>query len=127
MRLFLPLLTALPIFLGLLLCGAAFWLCSGRARARGITVAERMRILRRLRALVTLLPLSGLLGTMASLMNTLAFMGRQAENLNEQMGEVLSRFAPALSSTLYGVLFAMIAIGVIEYSLHVLEGSDVQK
>lgn len=113
----------LPLMLGTVLCVWALWLQSDAAKRRGMTVADRVRVLRRLRSSITLLPLSGLLGTMWSLMRTLGFMGEQAEHLTAHMGEVLSRFAPALSSTFLGVGFAMAAIVVIEISLHHLEES----
>ena len=111
-----------PVSLGLAL--TAVW-CAAYyvGKQRDWKVAKRTRLLRTGRALIQVLPLSGVLGTVWGLINTLSFMGTQA-NGKMDMPKVVERFAVALNTTLWGVLFACLTLVLYQVALSELEGDE---
>jgi biopolymer transport protein ExbB/TolQ len=115
--------TLIPIFLTLVGVGFVFWVGSFAHRS-GWTVKKRIGWLYRLRNLIPMLPLSGLFGTIWSLIDTLSFMDQQGSGASADISKIVTRFAPALSSTLWGILGAFVLIVLAELSLHQLEEDD---
>ncbi len=120
-----------PLAIGFVICICSIWLLHhvwpiGSARGVGWAIKKRIACLHRLRSLVPILPLSGLFGTIYSLIMTLDFMAK-ADNVSEALPDVIARFAPALSSTLWGIIGAVTAIVIIELGLHQLEETDKEE
>lgn len=91
------------------------------SRKRGRPVAARIRDVRFCRRLVPGLPLLGLLGTVWGLIDTLRFMGAN-EQSSANVAQIVARFAPALSSTLWGIIGALVCMVFFESLIHSLEG-----
>ena len=115
-------LVLVPILFGILLLSwGVFW--SFFARRFNLPRQRRAQRLRMGRALIPALPMAGLFGTVYGLMDTLIFMkGKTGAALD--MNGVVHRFGGALSTTLWGVFFAAIAIILYEMSLSQLEDAD---
>lgn len=96
-------------YLPVLAISAAFvwrisWLKSKRPLlSKGMSVEQRREELDDLRSFLFTIPMAGLLGTVISLISTLEYMGRRGANINE-VSDVVSRFAPAMWTTLIGLL-----------------------
>lgn len=115
--------TLIPIFLTV--GGLVFVIWIGHfAHRAGWTIRKRVSWLYRLRNLIPMLPLSGLFGTIWSLIDTLSFMGQQGSGASADISKIFTRFAPALSSTLWGILGAFVLTVLAELSLHQLEEDD---
>lgn len=117
-------LALVPIAMGLLLCGFILW-CSYYAKKWSWTVSTRIICLRRSRNFIPILTLSGLFGTVFSLIRTLSFMADHEGDFSLVMPDIIARFAPALSSTFWGIIGAAIAIALVEFGLHRLGDENV--
>ncbi|MBT3380490.1 MAG: hypothetical protein HN742_10765 [Lentisphaerae bacterium] len=113
----------LPILATLALLLRGQYLGGRRSRQQGRSVALRIRDARFCRRLVPGLPLLGLLGTVWGLIDTLQFMGTSGKQMAQGMPAIVARFAPALSSTLWGIIGALICMVFFESLIHNLEGS----
>jgi len=122
--LFGDILALIPITLGSILCGFVWW-CTYRAKRHGWTTQTRILSLRRTRNFIPILTLSGLVGTVYSLIQTLAYMAAYEGDVSVVMPEVIARFAPALSSTLWGIIGAATSIALVEFGLQKLGDDNV--
>jgi biopolymer transport protein ExbB/TolQ len=84
---------------------------------------RRIRALVLGRALIPVLPLSGIGGTVWGLIKTLAFMGGQPDGKIDMPG-VVARFSVALNTTFWGVVFAVLALVLYQTALSQLEGAE---
>jgi len=120
--LFSGVLWLLPVGLGLIIVVWGVFL-SFLARRRNWTRAKRARQLHIGRALIPILPLSGIFGTVWGLMNALLFM-RQKAGTEFDMAGVVQRFGVALNTTFWGVAFAVVALVIYEVQIAQLEGIE---
>jgi len=112
----------LPVFIGLviLLWGLFLGLFSKR---RNWTRDKRIHYLRLGRSIIPVLPMSGIFGTVWGLMDTLLVIGRSSVK-NLDMNVVAGKFAVALNTTFWGIVFAFLSILVFEIQLNQLEAID---
>lgn len=75
------------------------------------------------RSVIPVLPLSGILGTVWGLMDTLLFMGDKSAGALE-MTDVVGKFAVALNTTFWGVIFSLVAIFIYEIQISQMEAVD---
>ena len=111
----------LPAGLGIVIVACGLCL-SFVARRWNWTRDRRAQHLRLGRALIPVLPLSGIFGTVWGLMDTLLFIRDKGADF--EMSGVVQRFGVALNTTFWGVLFAVIALVLYEVQIGQLEGVD---
>ena len=95
-------------------------------RRKDWTRASRVKTLVLGRALIPVLPLSGIFGTVWGLIETLSFMGTQAKG-EMDMPVVVSKFSLALNTTFWGVLFAVVTLLLYQTALSHLEGAESEE
>ena len=88
-----------------------------------IPLTRRLKELQRKRALVPILPLSGLFGTVWGLIDVLSYMGLKSDNLADEMSTIISKFAPCFTTTLIGIFFA--GIYMYAYASKIAELEDI--
>ena len=113
----------IPLVISVVIIVFALWVSQFAYRV-GWAVSKRIAWLSRLRGLIPILPLAGLFGTVVSLIVTLSFMGENAAQISQIMPEVIRKFAPALTSTMWGISGAFVSIIIIELGLHKLEDHE---
>ncbi len=96
-------------FLLLILASAVFFPYMARRK--------RLRLLYLGRALIPLLPLSGILGTVWGLIETIGFMAGADLASPGALSETMTRFATALNTTFWGIVGAGISIFLYETSI----------
>lgn len=111
----------LPILATLALLLRGGYLISRLSRAHGRTTAHRIKGLRYCRSLVAGLPLLGIMGTVLGLMDTLGSLGNTELQSAQGIGKITEKFAPALASTFWGVVGAIVCLIFLETCIHSLE------
>lgn len=120
--LFSGILWLIPMGLGVMIIAWGLFL-SLLARRRNWTRKRRLLYLRIGRSIIPALPLSGIFGTVWGLMDTLLFMQNKSGGDFDISG-VVARFGVALNTTLWGVVFAVIAVVLYEVQIGQLEAAD---
>ena len=115
----------LPAGLGVVLVGL-WYVAYVIGRKREWDPLARSKALRLGRSLIPLLPLSGILGTVCGLTNTLSFMAEQAGGKID-IAQVAQRFSVALNTTIWGLGFALVGLALYETAIAKQEKSDVGK
>lgn len=115
-------LWVLPLGFGLILVLAGVFLAF-LAKRLNWTREQRMRYLRLGRSMIPVLPLLGIGGTVWGLMDTLMFMSDKT-GAGFDMSGVIPRFGVALNTTLWGVVFAVVALVLYETQLAQLGDRD---
>ena len=114
-------ISLLPVIATAALLSRGAYLASRFARARGRSKSQRLKRLRFCRNLIPVLPLLGLMGTVLGLVQTLVYMGESNLGSQDDIGAIIIRFAPALGSTFWGIVGAVICIILFESFIHSLE------
>ena len=112
----------LPVAFGVLIFGWGLYLYF-MGRQREISRIDRLKHLRTGRSLIAILPFSGIFGTVWGLMGTLQFMSEKTGNKIDLAG-VVTRFATALNTTLWGLVFALISLAFYEFAIQDLESGQ---
>ena len=112
----------LPFLFGLALLGL-WYVAYAYGKQRDWKRTSRIKYLVLGRALIPVLPLSGIFGTVLGLIETLAFMGSQPSGKID-MPQVVAKFSVALNTTFWGVLFAVLALILYQTALAQLEGAQ---
>lgn len=110
----------LPFGIGLVLI--IWWFYEYFIRKQKCSISSRLEHLRLGRNLIPILPLSGILGTVFGLMNTLLLMAKQyGSGQGMDLPVVVSSFGTALNTTFWGVMFALICMFLYELAIVELE------
>ena len=123
---FLEPLNLLP-FLACLGFFGHLWYCKSYLTQRFTPANMRLKSLVRGQALIPILPLTGLIGTIWGLMQTLSYMGEVGNDLANQVGDVLLKFAPCLTTTVIGIAGSITFLFLYNIAINQLEDSIEDK
>lgn len=112
---------AIPLIVGYYFFHA-IWFKEKKMRKEGIPLHERLENVKMINDRISVIPLTGLLGTVVGLIQTLYYMADNYSNLNQVMGGVFERFAPALESTLIAIVTAAVLVFVSTRKIKALGG-----
>ena len=87
-------------------------------------VKRRRKLMRTGRSLIPALPISGVLGTVWGLADTFTYIAGRTTSGDTMMAEVMDRFRVALNTTIWGALFALIAIVLYATTMPSLEAGE---